>query len=77
MLSVFRSPAEGSRWVQTVAQRLVSLGKPACFTAADLRQLHQFFVWCSEAWCGGDQRHAVFKRNMSLGVRGRATWGCR
>jgi hypothetical protein len=33
--------------VQTVAQRLVSLGKPACFTASNLcqlHQLHQFFV---------------------------------
>jgi hypothetical protein len=47
VLSVLCSPAEGSRWVQTVAQRLVILCKPACFNAADLRQLHQFFVWCS------------------------------
>ena len=33
--------------MQTVAQRLMSQGKPACFNAAQLLQLHQFFVWCS------------------------------
>jgi hypothetical protein len=38
--------------VQTVAQRLVSLGKPACFTAAELCQLHQFFVCIVEPRLG-------------------------
>ena len=37
---------EARRWVQVVAQRLVSLNKPECFNTAGLRQLHQFFVWC-------------------------------
>ncbi len=33
--------------VHTVAQRLLFLDKPSCFTAAGLCQLHQFFVACS------------------------------
>jgi hypothetical protein len=52
VFSVFRSLTEGSRWVQTVAHRLVSLGKPACFTAAELCQLHQFFVCIVEPRLG-------------------------
>ena len=46
VFSIFRTSAEPSRWVHTVAQRLVSLDKP-CLIAVHLCQLHQFFVWCS------------------------------
>ena len=48
--SVFSSldaSKEASRWVQVVAQRLVSLSRPACFDTVHLCQLHQFFVSCS------------------------------
>jgi hypothetical protein len=51
VFSLLRPPGEGRRWVpalvQTVVQRLVSLGNSACFNTAELRQLHQFFVCCS------------------------------
>jgi hypothetical protein len=47
VFAILRSPAGGSRWFHSVSQRLVALGRPACFTAAELCQLHQFFVWCS------------------------------
>jgi hypothetical protein len=51
VFSILRASAEGSHWAHTVctavAQRLVTLDKPSYFTAAELRQLHQFFVWCS------------------------------
>jgi hypothetical protein len=47
VVSILRAPAERSRWVDAVAQRLISLGKAACFRTAELRQLHQVFLWCS------------------------------
>jgi hypothetical protein len=47
VFAMLRSPDEGSRWVHTVAQRLVSLGKAVCLNTAELCQLHQFFVCCS------------------------------
>jgi len=46
MFCFLRAPAAESRWVP-VAQRLVSLDKPACFNTAQVCQLHPFFVWCS------------------------------
>jgi hypothetical protein len=72
VFSLLRAPAGEIQWVYTVAQRLVSLDKAACFNTAQLCQLHQFFVWCSGAGasCGGDQGHAIFERDMSCGVGG-------
>ena len=46
LFSIFCTHQEGSRWVHTVAQRLVSLDKPGCLNTAQLYQLHQFCVWC-------------------------------
>jgi hypothetical protein len=46
VFSALCASQEAKPWVQVVAQRLVSLGRPACFNTAELRQLHQFFVWC-------------------------------
>jgi hypothetical protein len=40
VFAMLRSPDEGSRWVHTVAQRLVSLGKAVCLNTAELCQLH-------------------------------------
>ena len=56
LFSIFPDHHEGSRWVQTVARRLVALDKPGCLNTAELCQLHQFFV------------HAVVERGISLGV---------
>jgi hypothetical protein len=36
VLAVLRAPDGGCRWVQTVAQRLVSLGKSTCSNTAEL-----------------------------------------
>jgi len=46
LFSIFPDHHEGSRWVQTVARRLVALDKPGCLNTAELCQLHQFFVGC-------------------------------
>ena len=46
VFSTLSASQETKTWVQVVAQQLVSLGRPACFNTAELRQLHQFFVWC-------------------------------
>jgi hypothetical protein len=47
VFSILRAPGEGRRWINTIAQRLVSLGKSACLNTADLCQVHQVFVCCS------------------------------
>jgi len=46
VFSALCASQEAKPWLQVVAQRLVSLGRPACFSTANLCQLHQFFVWC-------------------------------
>jgi hypothetical protein len=63
VFSILRAPLEGSRWVHTVAQRLVSFDKPVLFTGAGLRQLHQFFVWSSLT---GNQRVEAIDSMRSL-----------
>jgi hypothetical protein len=47
LFSILCGHQEESRWVHTVAQRLVSLDKPGCFNTEQRSQLHQFFLWCS------------------------------
>ena len=47
VFSILRAPGEGRRWINTIAQRLASLGKAACLNTAELCQVHQFFVCCS------------------------------
>ena len=57
VFSTLCASQEERRWVQVVAQRLVSLSKPECFKLDGLHQLHQFFVWCrleekqGVGWC--------------------------
>jgi hypothetical protein len=46
LFSLHFDPGHGWRWVHLV-QRLVTLGKVACFNTAQLCQVHQFFVSCS------------------------------
>jgi hypothetical protein len=52
VFSILGASAEGFHWVHTVAHRLGTLEREStrthkCFTARELRQLHQFFVWCT------------------------------
>jgi len=63
VFSILHPTLEESRWVHTVAQRLVSLDKPALFTGAGLRQLHQFFLWSSLT---GNQRVEAIDSMRSL-----------
>jgi hypothetical protein len=71
VFSILRAPGEGRRWINTIAQRLASLGKAACLNTAELCQVHQFFVCCissllqlgAEASYGGDLGHVGFERD--------------
>jgi hypothetical protein len=47
VLSILCAPGKGRRWINTIVQLLVSLGKAACLNTAQLCQVHQFFVCCS------------------------------
>ena len=54
-----------------VAQPLVSLVKPGCFNSVQFSPTPSLLFEVqrgTEAWCGGDQRRAVFERGMSSGV---------
>jgi hypothetical protein len=47
VFATFRGVEEESRWMQTLSQRLVSIGETGCFNSCELCQLHQFFLWFS------------------------------
>jgi hypothetical protein len=56
VFSILRAPAGEIQWVHTVAQRLVSLDKAACFNTAQLCQLccaawSRVFVWRRSGTC--------------------------
>ena len=47
VFATFRPVEEESRWMQTLSQRLLSIGETGCFNSCELCQLHQFFLWFS------------------------------
>ena len=47
VFSTLCAAEDASPWVRALAPRLVSLGQADIFNTAHLRQLHQFFVFCS------------------------------
>jgi hypothetical protein len=93
VLSTFRSPEEQNRSVLIVGAPGV-LGQDYVLeyrSVVPALPLLCVVQLGAEAWCGGNQRHAVFESDVSFGVRGHtdnpsaaqqqarrcATWGCR
>jgi hypothetical protein len=69
VFSVFRAPGEEDRLVHATVQRLVSLETTACFNAADLCQVHQFFVWCRvETRLGVEAIHDMLSLKETRGL---------